>query len=469
MSNTSAEVRDLDLEQARRAGMSLVEYRAALAEGRDPQHEAEQTTAALGMVERPCDVAGLDARERLRLVSFADLPEGHGLGEQLDDVLGGGLAPGDLVGIGAPATGAGKTALLTQALDGLALRSALAAEDPEATAPLTPVMLVTEMDAADLECRTLGRLLSVPGTMFVAGASARRWRDHATVTARFADARRLMAPGGAYARLCPWQHVMRAGSLAGPTLLAALERHADEWLGLLRREHPGRELVPILAIDPVQSVLPADEGRSEIETLGEMSAALDALAERRRWIVAMSVETNKASARGDDAPTRAAAVYRGTMQLLHRCDVALVLVPDELGPDGVRPVSLFIDKNRRGRTGVAIPYRWHTTRGLRYVPDDPATMGAEERARAERRATGERLRALAERYVAAGETLTESRLERGAHREAEISRRDLVTAVMHAVEDGYLRRGLPPRGGGKGVLLPGVAVIAVGADAGADL
>ncbi|HEY6004279.1 MAG TPA: hypothetical protein VIV57_15495, partial [Anaeromyxobacter sp.] len=420
--------------EATRLAIALDDRReAAEAEGRDLDYEADMASS-LPMAERSCSEAALRARQALRLVSLADLPEGCGWGEQMDELTGGGLAPGDVVGIGAPATGAGKTALLAQVLDGLAHRSALTADDPEATAPVTPVMLISEMDAADLECRTLGRLLSTPGTMFTAGESAKRWNDWGTVATKFDAAAALMAPGGAYSRLCRWQHTMRAGTLAGPTLLNAIEEHGEQWIARIRRDLPGRQIVPVLALDPINSVLPVDEGRSEVETLGEMSAALDAFVERLGWIALMTVETNKASARADEAPTNAAAVYRSTMQLLHRCDLALVLVPGEAEPDGVRPVSLIVDKNRRGRTGVAVPFRWHTRRGLRFVPDDPTIVDAQERERAERKTRGERLRALAERLAVAGEELTERRLERGLHKEVEIPRRDLVTAVTHAIE-----------------------------------
>jgi hypothetical protein len=47
MSDTCAEVHELEREQARRLGMSPAEYRAALAEGRDLDHEAEQDAAGV--------------------------------------------------------------------------------------------------------------------------------------------------------------------------------------------------------------------------------------------------------------------------------------------------------------------------------------------------------------------------------------------------------------------------------------
>jgi hypothetical protein len=399
---------------------------------------------------RRCDVTRLRERENLQLVPLAEMPEGHGLGEALDEITGGGIAPGSLVGIGAAGTGVGKTALLMQALDGLALRSAVAADDPDATVPLTPTTIISEMAEDDLEVRTLGRLLGIPGTILAAGRSARRWHPHAWVQAQYDHAAALMQPGGTFARITAWQRYLRTGRLAGPSLLAAAETEIAAWADDLARANPGREIVPVLAVDPIDAILPLD-GRSPVETLGEMAALLDELADRRRWIVAFTVDTNKASASGaNGGNTTAPAVFRGTMQLLHRCDLALVLSPEDPDPDGVRSCTLLVDKNRTGRSDAVVGYRWHTKHGLRFVPEDPTDTA--KRARARQRPSPEeqidRLCRAITTIIAAGQEATERRL-RAFSDDIGTTQRGLGTLVAKAQLAGRVReREKKPRGGG---------------------
>lgn len=338
--------------------------------GVDVAHERADASLA----PRRCDVSRLREREELQFIPLADLPEGQGLGDVLDGFMGGGLAPGSLVGLGAAGTGAGKTALLMQMLDGLALRSAATAKAPDASLPLTPIAIYSEMAEDDLEDRTLGRLLDVSGHIFAAGRSARRFHAKAWVDDQFNRAAAAMEPGGVYHRIAAWQRFTRAGKLAGPTLVAAVEADVSAWVEDLKLAHPGRDIVPIVALDPINSFLPLD-GRSEVETLGEMAAALDELADRRRWIIVITVETNKTSAVAaagkEGTGGAAAAVYRGTMQLLHRLDVALVLDAGKEDPAGICDATLTLDKNRAGPNNVSTAYRWHKRTGLRFVPDTP--------------------------------------------------------------------------------------------------
>jgi hypothetical protein len=329
--------------------------------------EGGGAVSGLGMAERPCNVARLREREKLRFLPLGDLPEQHGWGDFMDKLTGGGIAPGSIVGVGAAGTGAGKTAFLMQLLDGLALRSALAAEDPDATAPLTPVLIASEMDREDLECRTLGRLLDVPGHVFAAGESAKRFHKWGWVEEQFNRAEQLMKPGGLFARLVKWQHVARP-SLTGPAMVRELEQHADEWVKRIRSAHPGREVIPVIAVDPINRFLPLD-GRSEVDTLGEIASLLDELADRRRWVVLVSADTNKTAAKDPTDASAGAAVFRGTMQLLHAFDLTLVLAADKPDPDGVAPYQVTIDKNRHGRSGVTLQFRWHTKTGLRFVAE----------------------------------------------------------------------------------------------------
>lgn len=427
------------------------ELRALHAQADEAMEAAEALHARVTAVLAPrrCDVGKLRAREALQLVPLAELPEGHGMGEALDEITGGGIAPGSLVGIGAAGTGVGKTALLMQMLDGLALRSADAADDPDATAPLTPTVMISEMAEDDLEVRTLGRLLAIPGTVLAAGRSARRWHAHSWVQEQFNRAAALMGPGAPFARIAAWQRYVRTGRIAGPSLVRAAEVEVAAWLDDLSRAHPGREIVPVVAVDPINAVLPLD-GRSEVETLGEMAALLDELADRRRWIVAFTADTNKVSASGGNGTSAtAAAVYRGTMQLLHRCDLALVLSPEASGPDGVRPCTLLVDKNRTGRSGAVVGYRWHTQHGLRFVPEDPADTAKRTRPR-EKVSPEEqinRLCAMIDKLTSAGQHATERKL-RPYSAEIGTAQKDLPRLVADATLAGRVREVGKVQGGG---------------------
>ena len=56
--------------------------------------------------------------------------------------------------------------------------------------------------------------------------------------------------------------------------------------------------------------------------------------------------------------------------LLDALDLTLVLTPED-GPgiDGVKSYGVRIDKNRNGRTGIELAFRWHVRHGLRFVPE----------------------------------------------------------------------------------------------------
>jgi hypothetical protein len=407
---------------------------------------------ALGLAPRPCDVSRLRERHALRFVSLADLPERQGWGEFLDKLTGGGLAPGSIVGLGAAGTGAGKTAFLMQLLDGLALRSSFACENPEATVPLTPVIILSEMAPEDLEARTLGRLLEVPGQVFLAGASAKRWHKWAWVDAQYESAERLMQPSGLYSRIAEWQRIARP-QLFGPALVQSVEAYVDGWLASIREKHPGREVVPIVAVDPINRFLPLD-GRSEVETLGELASDLDRLGDRRRWIILVTADTNKTAARDPSAAGNGAAVFRGTMQLLHAFDLTLVLEPGDADPDGVRDYGVRLDKNRYGRSDVGLNFRWHTRTGLRFVPESEEEW--KKRAGEKPRPDDSEHRAAVVLTIAdlvsAGVRVTRRSMQARAS-DLGVTRDALYTLIDSAIVHGELTEERAGRGGGM-VLVP---------------
>jgi len=410
----------------------------------------------LGLVERPCSSERLRERQNLRFVSLADLPERHGWGEFLDKLTGGGLAPGAIVGLGAAGTGAGKSAFMMQLLDGLAMRSAAIAEDPEAVEPLTPIFLLSEMAPEDLEARTLGRLLDVPGHVFLAGRSAKRWHKWGWVDDHYDSAAALMAQNGLYSRLTRWQRIARPALVAGPALVECVEAAMLTWVSEIRAAHPGHDVQPIIAIDPINRFLPMD-GRSEVETLGEIAGALDVLTDKHRWIGILPSDTNKNAAKDPSANTNGASVFRGSMQLLHAYDLTLVLDPGEQDADGVRDYAVILDKNRYGRQGVGLNFRWHTRTGLRFVPESEADWKARSGEANLRRHDDSAQRALVVAKVATlaagGVVVTRGGLRPHAP-EIGVPRDAIGALVDSAILHGELQETAKPgRGGGK-MLLP---------------
>ena len=369
-----------DPDQQARAALAL-RVRTEEGPGRRTT-EGERTLAALARC-RCRRAPSATGREHLQFVPLAVLPQrGKVWATRWTSLHGRGAAPGSLpLPWVPPVTGAGKTTQHMQMLDATRPEEQRHRRGPGSNPPdQAPVAIYSEMAEDDLEDRTLAnhparRNRPMCRTTSSRRVAARRRFDteKAWVDDQFNRAAAAMAPGGAYHQITEWQRFTRAGKLAGPSLVRAIEADVSAWVDDLKRAHPGRDIVPIVAMDPIQSFLPVDAGRSEIETLGEMAAALDELADRRRWVVLITVETNKTSAVAaagkEGTGGAAAAVFRGTMQLLHRLDVALVLDTGKEDPGGVCEATLTLDKNRAGPSSVSTAYRWQKRTGLRFVPE----------------------------------------------------------------------------------------------------
>ncbi len=325
----------------------------------DAAVEDGSETSPTAAVPRPLSVDMLRRARTRELLSVADLPLRHGLGEDFDRALGGGLAPGDLVAIGASNAGAGKTALAMQIADGLALRSV---ELVRTGAPgvVTPMLLVSEIAPEDLACRTIARCAMVPHAILLAGRTAERYLGAAEVDRVYRAAEELVR--GPLADLPNWQLVVQPG--VARDLLAAV----TDMLGVLRertaRTHPDREVWPILVVDPIQRWL--DPETPEVEALSRLAEDLDAAADREGWIILATSDTTKASATGESIG--GVAALRGSMKLLHACDAVLLLEPGERVEDAGTPRAARVEclKSRRGPAGATVPLAWWAGRGLRY-------------------------------------------------------------------------------------------------------
>lgn len=338
--------------------------------------EAREAPAKPGLFrQRSYTLADLDADRNRVLLPLGTLPLNHGLGAKLDELIGGGLAPGDLFAVGAGEAGGGKTALVMQVADGLALRSD---ELVRLGAPgvVTPILIASEMDPRALNQRTLARLCGWPT------ASFRGQPAHGPAgLGSFPDPRNAAAPfladDGAMTRLCRWVQMARPPE-GGTHFLEALKAGVTAWVAETKRRHPGREVWPVVVIDPIQRW--QDPTQTEVEALNTLVEGLDQLADENGWIVLLTSDTNKTSANAS-GDASLAGIFRGSYKLMHACDVALVLTREDgdekkkipADPPGV--VRLTLAKNRNGPLDD-VALQWRPEVGLRFEP-----AGAAQRAK----------------------------------------------------------------------------------------
>ena len=338
------------------------------------------------------------------LVSIAKLPEwsregrpppelfggtvatdGHGVGDHFSDAIGGGLRPGEMLAIGAAAAGAGKTGFLMQLVDGLALRNARVL-DNETTfgRVLTPVLVASEMSIEALSWRSLARWTGHSSSIFRGGRSSleRGWKG---APEAWEDAQKALNSGSSFSRAREWIRLVNAarvsallsGEDGGPMrLVFELERMVDAWREQLAKETK-RDVVPIVVLDPLQRYQGGDDA---IDALNELSRALCTSTVERKWITLVTSDTNKASAKGDNAKEataaeQATAVFRGSYNLMHEVTAAVALFPSKtLLPSGeerkrgVRVVEAVFAKQRWGSAAQPGPHFVLEGPTLRFFP-----------------------------------------------------------------------------------------------------
>lgn len=354
--------------------------------------EEERAKAAKEMFRPRAErftLGDLEEAERRDLLALAELPEGHGWGAELDRMLGGGLAPGMLVALGASRAGAGKTAFLMQLADGLALRCADLTESANAdpSAPLTPVLILSEMSARDLGFRTLGRLLGKPARLFRSGPAAMREerafledscndpdaksKAEANVAELFHCAKEEAREGGRLHRIATWQRLGRPDA-SGAGMLDLVAVGVEAWREELATKYR-REVWPVVFVDPIQRW---QSPGPEVEALNELVETLDALADQHGWIAFVTSDTNKdaakvATVRKSNEPERLAspALFRGSYKLHHTADVVMVIQPMMVEMRGGREswAAVALDKNRWGPIDDRAFFRWDRPSG-RFEP-----------------------------------------------------------------------------------------------------
>lgn len=211
-------------------------------------------------------------------------PEGAGLGQTFAALLGE-LRPGDVVLWTGRGRGVGRTTLLAQLADGLALREA------GGSTPASPVVWVGEHTPGQIRARSLARYCGLALATFVDPGHARRRPELASAVEAFERS--------AWARLDARQRFVVAGRDEDDEKTAPLSPLSPSagWLSSLRSwlaEHgEGAPRWPVLILDPLESLVGPQTG------LDAAIAAVAALAAREQLIVLAS-----ADAREDPGLTR---------------------------------------------------------------------------------------------------------------------------------------------------------------------
>ena len=179
--------------------------------------------------------------------------------------------------------------------------------------------------------------------------------------------------------------------MTGPDAVRSAGVALDAWREALRAE-TGREVWPVLVVDPAQRFAAGDA--DEVEALNALCDAIRAEADARKLVVLMTSDTNKAAAKGDpdaggrDAAQEVAATLRGSYKLSHIVDAALVLRPvedAEASAGGARKVEVLVGLNRWGPSGQAAAFSYAPASGRFEASEEPArarqTTATERKAR----------------------------------------------------------------------------------------
>jgi hypothetical protein len=211
-------------------------------------------------------------------ISLARLPgwpgasaAGQGLGAIADDLVGE-LRPGDLVLLSSSKRGVGRTSLLAQLADGLALAS-------DSARPLTPVLCVVEGPPALWRARSLARFCDVDARIFIEAQRARREPRLADLLDEY--------------RHSPWASLDEYQRFVGRDALVDPERRSSMVSGLRRWQRELGEdshvVWPVVVVDPLEQLA----GHAGV---ADMLGMLASLAAAEELIVLASCDLDDADA-----------------------------------------------------------------------------------------------------------------------------------------------------------------------------
>jgi hypothetical protein len=287
----------------------------------------------------------------------------------IDDALGGGVRPRQLVIVAAPQAKGGKTTLAMQIADGLALHTAMAlANDSDggryavdARAPLTPVVILSEMDRVALDKRTIARWTDTPAP------------SHRVASGDLLEkAKALLHDPLAVAAFSHRHVIENALEVATqPDVEARLRATVDGVRESLRSE---RGVIPVVIVDPLHRFAPRfkpdTDGRDRrldgIDRDDEAAMMARRVANACGASVWVTTDATKASAQ--EHGSGSASAVRGSYTLLHLADAAIRVdsvtegeKADWLGKDKTADQAQILissDHARDGRGDGGVRYAW---------------------------------------------------------------------------------------------------------------
>ena len=315
---------------------------------------------------------------------------GYGMGTFLNDILGGGIGRGEALVLGAAGPGAGKTHLLGQWAEGLALRCEAMLKNPEGWAPstrtLTPVIVLSELMPTALLGRAVARWTGIDGNVFRQG---RHWKGYVTngergesINAEQAEriANAAVMEGGDLAPLLHWMRRLPIPAGGSPlSTIDEVKAAAAGWAKQLREVAASHDfdIVPVVMIDPIQRYQGADD--DEIRALNVLVEGIHDAAIAEGFAMLCTSDTNKDSTTGGaggraknerEARERGAKVLRGSNKLLHLVDASIYIDRDwdRSLPAGFGETEIGIGKNRHGTNGPPFArFRWHFQTGRMFA------------------------------------------------------------------------------------------------------
>ena len=265
-----------------------------------------------GLLDHPSGLASITAGLAVPSLSLASLPgwpggpaAGQGLGE-LGEAWLGRLGPGDLVLLTGAARGVGRTSLLAQLGDGLALL-----DGPERH----PVVFVSPEPPASWRARTLGRYFGVDPRTFLPGSGP----GSDDLGARLA----VFAEG-------PWAAIDEYQRFVGPTALTDPDTREGLVEGLRRWQGRLGQGWPVVIVDPIVAV-----GAE----LAELVGSLARLAATEGWTVLASADLDDRAELGLARVVDGCASVRLRAAPLDDETLALELCHRRLGPRTTRRLA----------------------------------------------------------------------------------------------------------------------------------
>jgi hypothetical protein len=285
----------------------------------DPEELAAASSVELGdardLLEHPPALAAIVAEQARPTLSLARLPgwpgsraAGQGLGDLADAWLGP-LGPGDLLLVTGAARGVGRTSLLAQLGDGLALVEGLAGERHS-------VVFVSPEPPALWRARTLARYFDVEPREFLTRPRPDRAPEFAARLREFA--------AGSWAPIDARQRFVAPEVLAEPSARAALLDGLRRWQTQLG---PGW---PVVIVDPIVALGP--------ELVAHL-AALARLAAGEGWTVLASADLDERAEVGLARAIDGYASVRLRAAPLDEQRLALELCHRRYGPRGTRSLA----------------------------------------------------------------------------------------------------------------------------------